>query len=164
MLSSTKSTTPGVISAVLLSLSIILFHPCHALLQPEYERCEVLLDRSGVMDACGHSMNPSAVAYLPSSRRLVVAGQEYLIHATDIGEGRFEVDGCYYGSSQSLGRGDLEGIASLDFALSKPEPADDPSGRVTNNWTKVYGASTNLILDRKTRLQPPYQAKCHESL
>lgn len=131
--------------AVLLALvSVTVTSTANALFEPRYERCEALLDRREVMDVCGHSINPSAVAYLPSARRLVIAGQEYLIHATESGSGRLAVDGCYFGADRSLGRGDIEGIASLDFALSKPEPNMDPSGRLTANWAKVRSTDASL--------------------
>jgi len=132
--------------AVLLALvSVTVTSTANALFEPRYERCEALLDRREVMDVCGHSINPSAVAYLPSARRLVIAGQEYLIHATESGSGRLAVDGCYFGADRSLGRGDIEGIASLDFALSKPEPNMDPSGRLTANWAKLKALEGHIL-------------------
>jgi hypothetical protein len=110
-------------------------------LDPQYERCMPLLDARGVRDACGHPMNPSAISFLPTSRRLVVGGHEYLIHATEGPDGAFNVDGCYYGEDRTLGRGDIEGLASLDFSLSKPSPTTDPTGRLATNWAKVSSPS-----------------------
>lgn len=106
--------------------------------EPQYARCAPVINARGVRDACGHSINPSAVSYLPTSRKLVISGHEYIIHASEGEDGVFTLDGCYYGEGRTLGSGDIEASASLDFALgSMPTIETDPTGRLAINWAKV---------------------------
>lgn len=107
-------------------------------------RCQKILDSEGVKAACEHHINPSGIVYQPSTGKLFVIGQEYILHLSErrsdnSGGYEFEVDGCHKGADLSLGRGDNEGVTTLDFDL--PEPSRLETRRY-RNW---------LILSRLRR-------------
>ena len=49
-----------------------------------YEDCQLVASAREVHDECGHQIQPSALAYLPTYRRLLIVGQEYILHATEV--------------------------------------------------------------------------------
>lgn len=93
------------------------------------------------MATCGHLINPSGLVYQPSIGKLYAVGQEYIMHLnetrTDIGDYEYHISGCYKGSKLSLGRGDAEAAAGLDFDLPEPDRDD-------RRWHKNWRILSNL--------------------
>ena len=107
------------------------------------------------MRACDHEINPSGIVYQPSLQKLFIVGQEYIVHLTERrrpdGEiEKYDLDGCYYGAKLSLGRGDGEAAAGLDFAL--PEPS-----RQNRRWHRNW-----LLLDRMKHYIMMVEENFHE--
>mmetsp|Transcript_10390 Transcript_10390/g.29585 ORF Transcript_10390/g.29585 Transcript_10390/m.29585 type:complete len:398 (-) Transcript_10390:99-1292(-) len=117
-----------------------------------YSGCETILTEEDLMAACNHLINPSGIVYQPLRKKIYVIGQEYILHMSEIEfESGFEltIDGCYKGDNLTLGRGDGEAAASLDFDLPEPE---DPARHA--NWENLnrYG---NYILMMEENFHEP---------
>lgn len=59
-------------------------------------------------------------------------------------DGGFFIEGCYKGRQGSLGRGDIECVASLDFALSKPPDTAHP--QIQENWRRLKALDTHVLV------------------
>eukprot|EP00873_Tetraselmis_striata_P027305 jgi/Tetstr1/447569/TSEL_034947.t2 len=107
----------------------------------EYTDCKSIVTMDDIMATCGHLINPSGLVYQPSIGKLYAVGQEYIMHLnetrTDIGDYEYHISGCYKGSELSLGRGDAEAAAGLDFDLPEPDRDD-------RRWHKNWRILSNL--------------------
>lgn len=107
----------------------------------EYSRCRTIVRLEDIMETCGHAINPSGLVYQPTLNRLFAVGQEYIMHLnetrTEDGEFEYKIAGCYKGSRLSLGRGDTEAAAGLDFDLPEPDRED-------RRWHKNWRILNNL--------------------